>query len=170
MRLCVFIQGDVDIDGLIDNAAKAMNEAMADFMKLEQDNGLPFQHIHATGSFGWEWMPKLVEEKGVDTKNNDSIFLKEYLYDMPTAMKAADIVISRAGASSCNEISVAGVPCILIPSPNVTDNHQEKNARALSDNGAAALVLEKECTAEAVFEKLQELLKDKDGNIKDEDK
>jgi UDP-N-acetylglucosamine--N-acetylmuramyl-(pentapeptide) pyrophosphoryl-undecaprenol N-acetylglucosamine transferase len=102
-----------------------------------------------------------VEEKGVDTQNNSAIILKEYLYDMPTAMIAADIVISRAGASSCNEIAVAGVPCILIPSPNVTANHQEKNAMALAEHGAAAVILEKDCTAEVVMAKIRQLLEDK---------
>ena len=140
--------------------ARAMNEMTAQMMYLEKEAGYPFQHIHAVGNFGWEWMPRLVEEKGVDTRNG-SIFLKEYLYDMPTAMVAADIVISRAGASSCNEIAAAGVPCILIPSPNVTANHQEKNAMALAEQGAAAVILEKDCTAEAVMEKVTELLRDR---------
>ena len=140
--------------------AKAMNEMTAELMKLEKDAGYPYQHIHAVGKFGWEWMPKLVAEKGVDTQNNNSIFLKEYLYDMPTAMIAADIVISRAGASSCNEIAVSGVPCILIPSPNVTANHQEKNAMALADQGAATVILEKNCTAQTVMEAINRLLKD----------
>lgn len=80
---------------------------------------------------------------------------------MPTVMAAADIIISRAGASSCNEIAASGTPCILIPSPNVTDNHQEKNARALSDKGAAELLLEKECTAQALMDRITGLLQDK---------
>ena len=141
--------------------AKAMNEMTAELMRLEMEAGYPFQHIHAVGSYGWEWMPKLAEEKGVDIHGNGSIFLKEYLYDMPTAMVAADIVIGRAGASSCNEVAVAGVPNILIPSPNVTANHQEKNAMALASNGAAVVILEKDCTAQLVMEKIMELLRDK---------
>ena len=144
--------------------AKAMNEMTAELMRLEKEAGYPFQHIHAVGSYGWEWMPKLAEEKGVDVSGNGAIFLKEYIYDMPTAMVAADIVIGRAGASSCNEIAVAGVPCILIPSPNVTANHQEKNAMALASQGAAAVILEKDCTAEAVMQKITELLSDKKAN------
>lgn len=77
---------------------------------------------------------------------------------MPTVMAAADIIISRAGASSCNEIAAAATPCILIPSPNVTDNHQEKNARALSDNGAAVLLLESDCNAERLMAEIKSLL------------
>jgi len=141
--------------------AKVMNEVMAELFKLEQDAGFPIQHIHATGSYGWEWMPKVVKEKGVDLLKADGITMQEYIYNMPTMMAAADIIISRAGASSCNEIATSGTPCILIPSPNVTDNHQEKNARALSDNGAAVLVLEPECTAKRLMEEIQGLLSDK---------
>ena len=80
---------------------------------------------------------------------------------MPTTMAAADIVIGRAGASTCNEIAASGTPCILIPSPNVTANHQEKNARTLEAQGAAAVILEKDCTAQAVFDKIRQLLADK---------
>ena len=142
--------------------AKAMNEAMAEFMKLESDNGLPFQHIHATGSHGWKWMPDLVKCKGVDLENQNSIDMREYIYNMPTLMAAADIFISRAGASSCNEIAVSGTPCILIPSPNVTDNHQEKNARIIEGRGGCVLLLEKECTAQRLYEEVNALLNDTD--------
>lgn len=140
--------------------ARAMNEMTAELLRLEKEAGYPYQHIHAVGSYGWEWMPKLVEDKGVALEGNDAIQLKEYLYDMPTAMAAADVVISRAGASTCNEIAVSGTPCILIPSPNVTANHQEKNARALEEHGAAIVILEKDCTAQAVFDKIRQLLED----------
>ena len=142
--------------------AKAMNEAMAEFMKLESENGLPFQHIHATGSHGWKWMPDLVKRKGVDQESQSSIDMREYIYNMPTLMAAADIFISRAGASSCNEIAVSGTPCILLPSPNVTDNHQEKNARIIEGRGGCVLLLEKECTAQRLYEEVNALLNDTD--------
>ena len=140
--------------------AMTMNEVTADLIRMEKDAGFPYQHIHASGSYGWRWLPELVEEKGVEVREGGPIYLQEYIYDMPTAMVAADIVISRAGASSCNEIAASGTPCILIPSPNVTDNHQEKNARALSDNGGAVLVLESECTGRKLMEEITALLDD----------
>ena len=140
--------------------AMAMNEMTADLFKLEQDGGFPFYHIHAAGSYGWRWMPEYVCEKGVDLPNAPMIDMKEYIYNMPTVMAAADIVISRAGASSCCEIAASGTPCILIPSPNVTDNHQEKNARALEANGAAIVVLEDGCTAQKIYDEIMELLRD----------
>ena len=140
--------------------AKAMNEAVAELFRLEQEAGLPFQHIHATGSYGWEWMPELVKSKGVNLEKCPGLDMREYIYNMPTVMAAADVIISRAGASSCNEIAASGTPCIMIPSPNVTNNHQEKNARVLENRGAAAVILESECTAHKLFEQIKELLND----------
>ncbi len=142
--------------------AKAMNEAVGKLFRLEQDAGCPFRHIHAIGSYGMEWMPDYVKAQGVDLEKNPRIAMQEYIYNMPTVMAAADVFISRAGASSCNEIAVSGTPCILIPSPNVTDNHQEKNARALADKGGAVLILEKDCTAKRLMEEITGILEDKE--------
>jgi len=141
--------------------AKKMNEAVAGMFALEKRDGFPFRHIHATGKYGWEWMPEKVAAAGVELSQSPAIDMREYVYNMPTVMAAADVFISRAGASSCNEIAASGTPSILIPSPNVTDNHQEKNARVLADHGGAVLLLEKDCTAEAMYQQVQELLKDK---------
>ncbi len=140
--------------------AHVMNEITAQMLLLEQQAGFPYQHIHACGSYGWKWMPEKVYAMGVDLEKADGITMKEYIYNMPTVMAAADVIISRAGSSSCNEIAACGTPCVLIPSPNVTDNHQEKNARALSDRGAAVLMLEKDCTAQNLMEQISQLLAD----------
>ena len=141
--------------------AKAMNLAMADFIKLEKDAGYPYQHIHGVGSFGWEWMPEHLKNLGVDADQADGLDIREYIYNMPEVMAAADVIISRAGASACNEIAASGTPCILIPSPNVTDNHQEKNARAIAAKGGAVVLLEKDCTAETLYNEVAQILSDK---------
>ena len=140
--------------------AREMNKVIAEMFRLERDRGMPFQHIHATGKFGWEWMPDHVKGLGVDVEACSGLDMREYIYNMPTVMAAADVIISRAGASTCNEIAATGTPCILIPSPNVTNNHQEKNARILADRGAATLVLEGECTPERLLRELDALLYD----------
>ena len=140
--------------------AKVMNQTMAELFRLEKEDGCPFRHIHATGSFGWEWMPGLVKEKGVDLEKTPQIEMHEYFYNMPTLMAAADVIISRAGASTCNEIGAAGLPCILIPSPNVTNNHQEKNARVLEARGGAVVIVEKDCSAEKIYGEIKSLLAD----------
>ena len=146
--------------------AKVMNETMADMMPLEQRDGFPFHHIHATGSFGKEWMPRRVKDNGVDYENEPMLDIREYIYNMPTVMAAADVMIGRAGSATCNEIAAAGVPCILIPSPNVTNNHQEKNARVLEEAGGAVVVLEKDCSPEKMYELVTQLLDD--GNRRKE--
>lgn len=142
--------------------AKVMNEVTAGLFRLETDAGCPFRHIHAVGSYGWKWMPDYIRQQGVDLQNNPAITIQEYIYNMPTLMAASDVFISRAGASSCSEIAASGTPCILIPSPNVTDNHQEKNARALERQGGAIVILEKECTPQRLYREITELLADKD--------
>ncbi len=144
--------------------ARAMNEAMAKLFRLEKDAGYPYQHIHAIGRYGVDWMPDYVRQQGVDLQENKGISMQEYIYNMPTMMAAADVIISRAGASSCNEIAAAGTPCILIPSPNVTDNHQEKHARALSESGGATLILEKDCTPEALMAAIHHLVTDEQAS------
>lgn len=140
--------------------AKAMNEVTGKLFRLEQDAGFPFRHIHAVGSYGWEWMPEYVKNQGVNLEDTPAITMQEYIYNMPTVMAAADVIISRAGSSTCNEICASGTPCILVPSPNVTDNHQEKNARALEANGAAVVVLEKDCTPQRLMDEITALVSD----------
>ena len=146
--------------------ARDMNTAVAELFRLEQEHGFPFRHIHATGSFGWEWMPEKVKSLGVDLDKCSQIDMREYIYNMPTVMAAADVIISRSGASSCNEIAASGTPCIIIPSPNVTNNHQERNARVYADRGAAVLVLEKDCTASRLYDEITSLLGDGDRREK----
>ena len=140
--------------------ARAMNYAMADFMKLELDAGMPFQHIHATGSYGWAWMPDHLKTLGVDPDKANGLDMREYIYNMPTVMAAADVIISRAGASTLNEIGASGTPCILIPSPNVTNDHQTKNARVLAERGGAVLIPEGEDMGQKLYDTVIELMGD----------
>ena len=80
---------------------------------------------------------------------------------LPDLLRRANLMISRAGATTLAEITALGVPSILIPSPNVTKNHQEHNARSLSDHGAAVLLKEAELTGERLSELLVDLLTDR---------
>ena len=140
--------------------AREMNKRMADFLALEVRDGCPWRHVHATGSYGWRWMPDLVKEKGVDLAAHPELEMREYIHNMPDLMAAADLILTRAGASSLNELEASGTPCIIIPSPNVTDNHQEKNARVLERSGAARVLLEPSLSAEALYDAAKELMND----------
>ena len=156
------LDGFVVVSAFGSQGAKVMNETIADMMPLEQRDGFPFRHIHATGSFGKTWMPQRVKDNGVDYENCPTIDIREYIYNMPTVLAAADLIIGRAGSATCNEIAAAGTPCILVPSPNVTNNHQEKHARVLESGGGAVVVLEKDCTPEKIYGIVTELLADAD--------
>ena len=103
-----------------------------------------------------------VKEQGVELEKHPLITMQEYIYNMPTLMAAADVVISRAGASTLNEIAAAATPCIIVPSPNVTNNHQERNAAILEHRGAAIVLHERDCDGETLFQTTKALLADDD--------
>ena len=140
--------------------ARDMNYAVSDMLKLEQEAGFPFQHIHSAGTSGFKWMPEHMRSIGVDLPADCGVEVKEYIYNMPAVMAAADIIISRAGASSCNEIGASGTPCILIPSPNVTNDHQTKNARILAQRGGAIMLPEQEDMGRKIYDTVTQLLSD----------
>lgn len=86
--------------------------------------------------------------------------MREYIYDMPQVLAAADLIVCRAGAATIAEVCASGTPCIMVPSPNVTGNHQEKNARVLERSGAAAVVREADCDGKSLYETAKAILSD----------
>ncbi len=140
--------------------ARTVNETMIDVIvkNAESDD---FYHTHATGSFGYKWMPDKLKEKGFDVNKKSHIDVKEYIYDMPLRLAACDAVVCRAGAITLGEITAQGKPSILIPSPNVTNNHQYHNAMSLVNENAALIIEEKDLTADLLYKKILKLKSDK---------
>lgn len=141
--------------------ARAVNEAVAEVLGWHA-NSKKYYHFHAIGKYGMSWMPDLIRSKGVDYENLDNLRITEYIYDMDLCMSAADLVINRAGASTISELQVKGMPSILIPSPNVAENHQFYNAKTLSDNDAAILIEEKDLTGEKLIQAVKSLIDNKE--------
>ncbi len=139
--------------------AKYMNEHMAGMLALETKQGSTFRHIHATGSAAFQWLPKMACEQGAKLTGGN-IEVTEYIYDMASYMAAADLVICRAGAATIGELCALGKPSIMVPSPYVAENHQEKNARALEHAGACEVLLEKDATPQTLLEMTERLLAD----------
>ena len=137
--------------------ASAINEAVFTLAK-EYSCRKPVFHTHAFGVREYEKWMNLEKSEGICRFGN--VKFCDYIYDMPKQMLASDLVISRAGAITLAELSCLGKPAILIPSPNVTDNHQEKNARVIADKGGAVLLLEKDCTAQRLYQQIQDILSD----------
>ena len=106
-------------------------------------------HLHATGKWDYEASMKLFCESGLDEARN--CILKDYIYDMPLRMAAADLVISRAGAMTLSELALMHKACILVPSPNVAYNHQFLNASELGDAGAAVVLADREVADDGVL-------------------
>lgn len=122
--------------------AEQVNHAVLRLMKEYSAVTPGVRHLHATGSI--EHDDCLAEFRSLGLKETDAVRLTEYIYDMPVQMAAADVVISRSGAMTVSELSMKGKTSILIPSPNVTNQHQLKNAKVLADAGAAVLLEEKD--------------------------
>lgn len=134
--------------------ARRINEVIADLAAWHTKN-LDLLHIHATGSRGVELFRRLALEKGFAGAKQMQV--REYIDDMPRMLAAADLIISRAGALTLAELEAAGRAAILIPSPNVAENHQYYNALELQKAGAAIVVEEKDLTGEKLIEIVKEL-------------
>jgi len=136
--------------------AKALNDAMVDMARLVAQ--LPEVHfVFVTGESYYESTAKRIAD--ALPKQPANLHVRPYLHNMPEVLAASKLVISRSGASSLAEITALGIPSILIPSPNVTNNHQEANARSLMVSGAAEIFLEKELSGGALFERIAALIK-----------
>lgn len=138
--------------------AQVMNDHMVDFVAREVAAGTPFHHIYGVGQRYYQRVMDGIAARGIDLAQYPNVDIRDYIYDMPVVMAAADVILSRAGASTIAEISSIAKPSILVPSPNVTANHQEKNARVLSDQGAAVLMLENECDGKKLFYQVTSML------------
>ncbi len=140
--------------------AEQVNFAMLDFMEDYVAKHSDVLHVHATGSIEWEIANGIFKSKGLDKCSN--IKLVEYINDMPLQMAAADVVISRSGANAVSELALLKKAAILIPSPNVTDNQQFKNANAIAKHGGALLIEEKDITREKIADMITSVLENKD--------
>jgi UDP-N-acetylglucosamine--N-acetylmuramyl-(pentapeptide) pyrophosphoryl-undecaprenol N-acetylglucosamine transferase len=138
--------------------AEQVNRAVAELIARTAKTD-SVQHIHAYGQYG-KWFPALLEEKGVHLADHPNLDIREYINNMPDCAAAADLMICRAGAMSLTELQVLAKPAILIPSPNVAENHQYYNALALSSRGAAWLIEEKDLTGEKLSDLAESLLAD----------
>ncbi len=125
--------------------AEKVNEFCLDAMEIYKDNK-KIKQIHSVGKIGWEQFSAVAEQKGLNAREGFKI--QEYIYDMPLHQAAADIVISRAGAMTYSELACLGRAVIFIPSPNVAEDHQYKNAAVLKDAGAAVVFRENELNGE----------------------
>lgn len=135
--------------------AGELNKAILSLMAAEQRQG-GICHLHATGKGNFDAVHEAFCRMGLHHDPQFSVV--PFITDMPLRMAQADLVICRAGAMSISELSALGKAVILIPSPNVTGNHQYKNARMLADASAACLLTEQELIEGALTDAVLSLL------------
>lgn len=141
--------------------AVGFNKTVVDWICGDGTKG-KYQILMGTGKFNrYNDVVQRFKEKNVDIEKYSDIKICEYIYDMNVVMAAADIVVSRAGASTLCELTALGKAAVLVPSPYVTGNHQEHNARAVERGGGARVILESDFTAEALQSVIDELTHDK---------
>ena len=138
--------------------AERINDAMLTVMREYSSKNPAVRHLHATGKIEYAESMRRFREAGLEGK--ERVRMQEYIFDMPLQMAAADIVVCRAGAMTLTELAMMGKAAILIPSPNVTNNHQYKNAAVLERAGAALLISEKELTGERIVSEVRSLAED----------
>jgi UDP-N-acetylglucosamine--N-acetylmuramyl-(pentapeptide) pyrophosphoryl-undecaprenol N-acetylglucosamine transferase len=139
--------------------AEHMNNVMLNLFPLMKKGR--FRLVHVTGSMYYKSFMERIAQICPDYSSY-GVEIYEYLRDMPHVMKTADLVICRAGASTLSELTFIGKPSILVPSPNVTANHQEKNARMLEKDGAARVLLEGEFDAEKLLKEINMMISNRE--------
>ena len=141
--------------------ATEMNKTVGEMISLAMADR-PFRLIHSAGKRGIEGMTEHMRTVlGIKGWDEAGFEVRDYIYDMPLLMAAADLVLCRSGASTLAELAAMGKPALLVPSPNVVHNHQERNARVLERAGAARVLLESDATARALYDAVTGLLKDR---------
>lgn len=138
--------------------SEKINDAVAAWMKHAEHKRYRITHIHATGRRYYDSIssrfPSLVRTHGSR--------IVPYIDDMPLWLSAADLAITRSGAMTLSELSAAAVPSILIPSPNVTADHQTKNAEAMVHLKKAILLCERDLSDKGLTEMIERLYRERD--------
>ena len=141
--------------------ARKINQSIMSFAEECSKSG-KYQLLHMTGDTQYDSVLQSYKERNMETYSSN-IKVVPYLYNMPYALAACDIVIGRCGAMTLSEITALGKPSILIPLPSAADNHQEYNGRALEKKGAAIVILEKNLSEERLKNTVLGLLDNKEN-------
>ena len=144
--------------------ATRVNQSVLELMEKISAKDPAILHLHATGKREHSAVLEQAEKMGLDRAENCVIL--DYIYDMPLQMAVADLIIARAGAMTLSELSLMKKAAILIPSPNVADNHQFLNAKTLADAGAACLVEEKDLEEGSLTQAVAALLEDPQRGVR----
>ncbi|MBI3599397.1 MAG: undecaprenyldiphospho-muramoylpentapeptide beta-N-acetylglucosaminyltransferase, partial [Nitrospinae bacterium] len=135
--------------------AHSINTAMVEGLKFLEGAKDYIFIIHQTGEKDFELIKRAYDERGFDAE------VAPFIYNMAEAYKKADLVISRAGATTLSELTSCGKAAILIPFPFAVDNHQEKNAIVLKEHNAAEVIIERDLSGKTLADRILSLANDR---------
>ena len=138
-----------------------INNYVAKLLKYYQENGVKVNHVHSYGTYSdYKDYIKKLEDSGVKVKGDPHRIVDSYV-NMPVAMAACDLVITRCGACALTEIEAMGRPAVMIPSPMVAENHQYYNGMVLQNAGAGVVIEEKDLTDDLFISTVMGYINDK---------
>ncbi len=135
--------------------ARAINNAMIDALPLLADRRGEIRITHQTGEAQYEEVRAAYAENGWE-----DVLVRAYISNMVEAFEAANLLISRAGATTCAEVAAAGRAALMIPLPTAADDHQRKNAEAMANSGAGRMILQAELSGDRLASEILDLLED----------
>jgi UDP-N-acetylglucosamine--N-acetylmuramyl-(pentapeptide) pyrophosphoryl-undecaprenol N-acetylglucosamine transferase len=133
--------------------ARAINSAMAEALDFLQNYKKRLQITHQTGESDFEKIAEFYKRAGLETAD-----VRPYISNMVEEFAKTDLIICRAGATTCAEVAAAGRAAIMIPLPTAADDHQRKNAEALQNSGAARMLLQRDLTGESLANEIINLI------------
>jgi UDP-N-acetylglucosamine--N-acetylmuramyl-(pentapeptide) pyrophosphoryl-undecaprenol N-acetylglucosamine transferase len=134
--------------------ARPLNEVLPEAGAWLRENGVEATIVHQTGKNELDAVRARYEATGIDAE------AVSFIDDMVSAYRNADLVVCRAGATTCSELAIAGRPAIFVPFPHATDDHQTLNAREFSDAGAGMLFPQRDLNPEKMGQAIKDLLED----------
>ena len=137
--------------------AQKINEAIIGI--LENKMNKDYQIIWATGPKQFDIIKKELESKNIDINNIENAKILPYIYNMEEIMNVSNIIVARSGAMTITEISNLGKPSILIPLPNVSQDHQLYNAKVLENVGAAKIILNNELNKNNLEDEIEKIIR-----------
>lgn len=162
-----FLKEKLDLDGNLplvlvfggSQGAKKINDSMIEL--INNNIILDYQIVWAVGQKNYDEVKKELELAKKDINKIKNVKILPYIYNMEEIMNVSDLVVCRSGAITITEIAKLGKPAIFIPLPNVSQNHQEKNARVLEEIGAAKILLNNDLTGKKLESEIGNIIKDK---------
>ncbi len=133
--------------------ARAINNAMIEALPLLRENKAPLTIVHQSGEANFEDV-----RKGYEENDWQNVEIRPYISNMVEFFDQADVIICRAGATTCAEVAAAGKAAIMVPFPGAADDHQKKNAEAMAANGAVRVLVQSELNGETLARELTDLV------------